>query len=71
MYDLIVKGGHVIDPENGINESRDVAVRDGLVAAVERNIPSELGGRVAHVHGHYVTPGLIDIHVHAYGGYQG
>ena len=71
MYDLVVKGGHVIDPENGINESRDVAVRDGLVAAVERNIPSELGDRVAHVHGHYVTPGLIDIHMHAYGGYQG
>lgn len=71
MYDLIIKGGHVIDPENGINESRDVAVDGGLVAAVEHDIPAEHGRKVARVHGHYVTPGLIDIHMHAYGGYQG
>ena len=71
MYDLIIKGGHVIDPENGINGSRDVAVDGGLVAAVEHDIPAEHGRKVARVHGHYVTPGLIDIHMHAYGGYQG
>ena len=71
MYDLIIKGGHVIDPENGINGSRDVAVDGGLIAAVEHDIPAEHGRKVARVHGHYVTPGLLDIHMHAYGGYQG
>ena len=71
MYDLIIKGGHVIDPENGINGNRDVAVDGGLIAAVEHDIPAEHGRKVARVHGHYVTPGLLDIHMHAYGGYRG
>ncbi|MXX03102.1 MAG: amidohydrolase/deacetylase family metallohydrolase [Gemmatimonadetes bacterium] len=71
MYDLIIKGGHVIDPENGISGSRDVAVDGGLIAAVEHDIPAEHGRKVARVHGHYVTPGLLDIHMHAYGGYRG
>lgn len=38
-YDLLIRGGHVIDPRNGINEIRDVTVANGLIAAVGRNIP--------------------------------
>ncbi len=71
MYDLIIKGGHVIDPENGIDGTRDIAVKDSVIVAVDHDIPVEQGHKVARVHGHYVTPGLIDIHMHVYGGYQG
>ena len=68
-YDLLLKGGHVIDPANNIDRVMDVAVAGGKIAAVEPNIPAAAGGKVVDVHGLYVTPGLVDIHVHiGYGG---
>jgi dihydroorotase len=68
-YDLLLKGGHVIDPANNIDGVMDVAVVGGKIAAVEPNIPAAAAGKVVDVHGLYVTPGLIDIHVHiGYGG---
>lgn len=67
-YDLLIRGGHVIDPKNGINEVRDVAVSKGLIAAVARNIPASDAARVVDAAGLYVTPGLVDIHVHVYAG---
>ena len=63
-YDLLLKGGHVIDPANHIDEVRDVAVFQGKIAAVEKNIPSEQAGKVVDASKLYVTPGLIDIHYH-------
>jgi len=63
-YDLLLKGGHVIDPANHIDELRDVAVFQGKIAAVEKNIPPEQAGKVIDVSKLYVTPGLIDIHYH-------
>jgi dihydroorotase len=63
-YDLLLKGGHVIDPANHIDEVRDVAVYQGKIAAVEKNIPAEQAGKVVDVSKLYVTPGLIDIHYH-------
>ncbi len=63
-YDLLLKGGHVIDPANHINEVRDVAVFQGKIAAVEKNIPADQAGKVVDVSKLYVTPGLIDIHYH-------
>ncbi len=63
-YDLLLKGGHVFDPANRIDEVRDVAVSNGKIAAVERNIPADQAGRVVDVSNLYVTPGLIDIHYH-------
>src|SRR5215470_3313250 len=63
-YDLLLKGGHVIDPANHIDEVRDVAVLQGKIAAVERNIPADQAGKVVDVSKLYVTPGLIDIHYH-------
>lgn len=66
QYDLLLKGGHVIDPKNGIDEVMDVAVAGGKIARVARNIAPSEAKRVADVAGLYVTPGLIDIHVHVY-----
>jgi dihydroorotase len=67
-YDLVLKGGHVIDPKNKISARRDVAVKDGKIAAVEVNIPADKAAKAINVDGLYVTPGLIDIHVHVYAG---
>src|SRR5207253_9380832 len=63
-YDLLLKGGHVIDPANGLDGKRDVAVLVGKVAAVEKDIPANEAVKVVDVSGLYVTPGLIDIHYH-------
>jgi len=63
-YDLLLKGGHVIDPANGIDNVRDVAVFQGKIAAVEKDIPADQAGKVVDVSKLYVTPGLIDIHYH-------
>ena len=63
-YDLLLKGGHVIDPANHIDEVRDVAIFQGKIAAVGKNIPADQAGKVVDVSKLYVTPGLIDIHYH-------
>ncbi|MXW81166.1 MAG: amidohydrolase/deacetylase family metallohydrolase [Gemmatimonadetes bacterium] len=69
-FDLIIQGGHLIDPKNDLNGLADIAIKDGLVAAVADRIEYS-SAKVINVSGLYVTPGLIDIHVHVYGGYQG
>src|SRR6476646_4701077 len=63
-YDLVLKGGHVIDPANHIDAAMDVAVSGGKIAAVDKEIPATSAGKVVDVSGLYVTPGLIDIHYH-------
>jgi dihydroorotase len=63
-YDLLLKGGHVIDPANHLDGVMDVAVSGGKIAAVEKSILAADAGKVVDVTGLYVTPGLIDIHVH-------
>lgn len=65
-YDLLLKGGRVIDPKNAVNRVLDVAIAGGKIAAVAENIPPERARRTADVSGLYVTPGLVDIHVHVY-----
>ncbi len=71
QYDLLLKGGHVIDPKNKINAPRDLAIKDGKVAAVAANIPAAQARKVVSVAGLYVVPGLIDLHAHVYAGSQG
>lgn len=67
-YDLVLRGGHVIDGKNGLSAVRDVAVRNGRIAAVAPKIDPAKTARSVDVTGLYVTPGLIDIHAHVYAG---
>ena len=67
-YDFLIKGGHVIDGRNRISAIRDVAIKDGRVAAVAANIPAARALKTVDASGLYVPPGLIDIHVHMYPG---
>ena len=63
-YELLLKGGHVIDPANHLDGVMDVAVSKDKIVAVEKDIPATQAGKVVNVSGLYVTPGLIDIHYH-------
>jgi dihydroorotase len=63
-YDLLLKGGHVIDPANNVDALLDVAVAAGKIAAVQKDIPAGQAKKVVDVKGLYVVPGLIDIHYH-------
>src|SRR5260370_13829282 len=65
-YDLLLKGGHVIDPKNKINQVMDVAIANGKIARVAVNIPASEAARIVNAAGLYFAPGLIDIHVHVY-----
>ena len=67
-YDLLLRGGHLIDPKNQTNAVRDLAILDGKVAAVAERIDPAEAFKVVDASGLYVTPGLIDIHVHVYTG---
>ena len=67
-YELLLKGGHVIDPGNGINQAMDVAVSGGKIAAVAESIHPSEAAKTVDARGLYVTPGLIDLHVHVYAG---
>ncbi len=65
-YDLLLKGGHVIDPKNNLDALADVAIRDGKIAAIEPSIEATRAKKTIQVNGLYVTPGLVDIHVHLF-----
>lgn len=67
-YDLLIRGGHVIDPKNKVDGPSDVAIKDGAIAAVGKSIDPGLAARVVDASGLYVTPGLVDMHVHLYTG---
>ena len=67
-FDLILKGGHLIDPSQDIDGPRDIAFIDGNVALIDLDIDSKLGARCVDTSGSFVTPGLIDLHTHVYWG---
>ncbi len=68
-YDLVLTGGNLLDPAQGINnERRDVAFKDGKVAAVADSISPDQGSQSIDVSGKLITPGLIDLHGHFYHG---
>src|SRR5206468_1815377 len=67
-YDLLLRGGHLIDPKNGVDAVRDVAVAGGKIAAVAPRIEPADAFKTIDVSGLYVTPGLVDIHVHVFAG---
>ena len=66
--DLLLKGGHVIDSKNNINAVMDVAITNNKISQVAENIPVANAKKVIDAKGMYVTPGLIDMHVHVYPG---
>src|SRR5436853_5084112 len=67
-YDLLIKGGHVIDGKSNLSAVRDVAIKDKKIASVAANIAASRAAKTIDASGLYVTPGLIDIHVHVYQG---
>lgn len=68
QYDLLIKGGHLIDPKNNIDGIFDIAISDTKVARVATNIPDTSAEKVIDVQGMYVSPGFVDIHSHNYYG---
>ena len=66
---MVLKGGHVIDPRNEVDGVADVAIAGGKIAAVGRDLPGD-AENIVDVSGLHVTPGLVDIHVHVYGGFK-
>lgn len=66
QYDLLLKGGYVIDPRNGISGRRDVAIAGGRIAAVEESIDASRAARTVDVSELTITPGLVDLHVHVF-----
>lgn len=66
--DVLLKGGHLIDPKNGIDGQMDVGISDGRITQVARNIPEKGATRIIDVTGLYVTPGLLDMHGHVFMG---
>ena len=67
-YDLLLKGGHLIDPANGIDRVMDIALSGDSVARVAPDIPTTQAKRTLQLKGKYVAPGLIDMHVHVFHG---
>ena len=67
-YSIVIKDGHVIDPKNKIDGVMDVAIADGKIVQVAKNIDPKKGVQVVNAKGFYVTPGLIDIHSHNFYG---
>ena len=65
-FDLVLKRGHLIDPKNNLDGYFDVAILSGRVAAVSKDLDPALARRVIDLGGYYVTPGLLDMHVHVY-----
>src|SRR5580698_356106 len=69
MYDLILKGGSLIDPSQGLSGTHDIAIENGAIARIASEIPREEACRVIIVKGLIVTPGLIDLHAHVFEGF--
>ena len=68
VYDLILENGHVLDDKNRVDAVMDVAIKNGKIARVAEHIPANSAIKTIDVKGLYVTPGLIDVHVHVYNG---
>ncbi len=67
-YSLVIKEGHLIDPKNNIDGVMDIAIQDGKIIKVAKNIDASQASQVIQARGLYVTPGLIDIHTHNFVG---
>src|SRR6516164_9675243 len=69
MYDLLLKGGTVVDPSSGLSGALDIAIEQGKIASIERQIEPQEARRMVEVPGTIITPGLIDLHAHVFEGF--
>lgn len=67
-YDLVIRGGHLVDPKNGIDSKMDLAVLDGKIARVASEILETEGASVLDISGLLIVPGLVDLHAHLFHG---
>ena len=67
-YELVIKNGTVVDPAQGIHARKDVAFANGRVSVLSDEIPTSDAREVLDASGCFVTPGLIDLHVHVFYG---
>jgi dihydroorotase len=65
-FDLLIKGGEVLDPSQRLRGVRDIGIRNGVIEALQADIPAERALKVLSASGRLVTPGLIDLHAHVY-----
>ena len=68
LYDIVIKGGHVIDPKNNVDGLMDIAVKEAKIVLVAKNIDTKEARQVVDARDKYVTPGIIDIHTHNFFG---
>jgi dihydroorotase len=68
VYDLLIRGGHLVDPSQGLSAETDIALREGKVARIAANITESEARQVLDARKMIVTPGLVDVHVHVYDG---
>src|SRR6201990_377234 len=65
-FDLVVKGGEVLDPSQSLRGKRDIGIRWGVIEALDNDIPAARAAKTIDATGKLVTPGLIDLHSHVY-----
>ena len=65
-FDVLVKGGEVLDPSQNLRGKRDIGIRFGIIEALDSDIPTDKAQRVLSASGKLVTPGLIDLHAHVF-----
>src|SRR4051794_6864433 len=65
-FDLVVKGGDVLDPSQNLRGRRDIGIRNAVIAALEPEIPADRAKQVLDVGGKLVFPGLVDLHAHTF-----
>jgi len=65
-FDLVVKGGEVLDPSQNLRARRDIGIRFGVIETLEADIPADKALKVLNAGGKLVTPGLIDLHAHVF-----
>lgn len=68
IFDLVISGGHLVDPAAGMNAALDIGIAGGRVVQIAEHILPSEGRRVIDATGRIVTPGLIDVHVHVFDG---
>src|SRR5438445_4854100 len=65
-FDLVIKGGDVLDPSQSLRGKRDIGIRWGVIEAIEQDIPAARALKSIDASGKLVTPGLVDLHCHVY-----